>query len=427
MLNNSKSLFIKNRAKIIRLMNANSVAIICSSKQLLRTRSLYSEYRQSSNMIYLTGIFQEDTTLLLYPNNSNNELREVLFISSADEKTLTWEGHKHTKKEASEISGIDNIMWNSDFKTILKKVVKNASFVYLEMGNEWSKVDAPYTLSYSFANKFKKSFPQKRFKKLVPLINQIRMVKEKQEIEIIKEAINVTHKTFCKILPLIKPGIFENDIEAEITQSFIKNDKCPHSYLPIVASGINSTILHYNSNKCKLTKGDLLLLDFGAEKNGYASDLSRTVPISGKFTKRQAEVYKSVLKIMEQAKKLFVTGNTINKLNEAVGFMIEEELVKLNLLKLSDIKKQDKENPLYKKYYMHGTSHFIGLDVHDCGNHDVIFKKGMVLSCEPGIYIKEEGFGIRLENDILIDDKPIDLMEQIPIEMKEIEELMKHP
>jgi len=196
--------------------------------------------------------------------------------------------------------------------------------------------------------------------------------------------------------------------------------------LPIVASGINSTILHYNSNKCKLTKGDLLLLDFGAEKNGYASDLSRTVPISGKFTKRQAEVYKSVLKIMEQAKKLFVTGNTINKLNEAVGFMMEDELVKLNLLKLSDIKKQDKENPLYKKYYMHGTSHFIGLDVHDCGNRDVRFKKGMVLSCEPGIYIKEEGFGIRLENDILVDDKPIDLMEQIPIEMEEIEELMKH-
>lgn len=251
------------------------------------------------------------------------------------------------------------------------------------------------------------------------------MVKEKQEIEIIKEAINVTHKTFCKILPMVKPEIFEYDIEAEITRNFIKNDKCSHSYLPIVASGINSTILHYNSNKCKLKKGNLLLFDFGAEKNGYASDLSRTVPVSGKFTKRQTEVYTSVLKIMNQAKKLFVKGNTINKLNETVGVMMEEELVKLKLLKLSDIKKQDKENPLYKKYYMHGTSHFIGLDVHDCGNRDVKFENGMILSCEPGIYIKEEGFGVRLENDILINHHPIDLMEQIPIEIEEIEEMMK--
>ncbi len=421
----TKELYQKNRAKLIKLMKPDSVAIICSARQPLRTRSLYGEYRQSSNMIYLTGIFQEETTLLLYPDNPNNEQCEILFIRYTDERTHTWEGHKHSKNEGTLISGINNVMWNSELAAVLLSVIKNATNIYLEMGDEWTIEDAPYTLSYNIANNLKNSYPTKQFEKLVPLINQIRMVKEKTEIEIIKEAINVTTKTFYEIFPKIKPGIYEYDIEAEITRSFTKNEKCPHAYLPIVASGINSTTLHYNTNNCELINGDLLLLDFGAEKNGYASDLSRTVPVSGKFTKRQAEVYKSVLKIMKQAKKLFVIGNTINKLNETVGLMMEEELVKLNLLKLSDIKKQDKENLLYKKYYMHGTSHFIGLDVHDCGNRDVKFESGMVLSCEPGIYITEEGFGIRLENDILIGDEPIDLMEHIPIEIEEIEELMK--
>lgn len=422
-------LYKKNREKLTKLLKPNSLLIICSSAQSMRTRNLYNEYRQSSNMIYLTGIFQEETTLLIYNGSSKNIARETLFIRYNDEKTLIWEGHKLSKKEASEISGISNVMWQNELGTVLQKVISTISIIYLELGDEFASDDKNYSLSYNFSKKIIKKYPSKKFnnyktEKAVPLINEIRMVKEKKEIEIISEAINITHKTFIKILPKIKPGIFENDIEAEITRSFIKNEKCPHAYLPIVAGGINSTTLHYNTNRCKLLKGDLLLLDFGAEKDGYASDLSRTVPVSGKFTKRQADVYKSVLKIMNQAKKLFTIGNTINQLNETVGLMMEEELVKLNLLKLKDIKKQDKENPLYKKYYMHGTSHFIGLDVHDCGNRDVKFKSGMVLSCEPGIYIKEEGFGIRLENDILVGKKSVDLMQHIPIELEEIEELM---
>jgi Xaa-Pro aminopeptidase len=418
-------LYKKNRAKLVKFLKPNSVAIICSATHSLRTRSLYNEYRQSSNMIYLTGVMQEETVLILYPSHSKKEFREVLFIRYTDNKTLTWEGHKHTKHEAESISGISNVKWSSDLSVFLQQVIESASNVYLEMGDEWPSNDMSISASYRFSEEIKAKYPSKQFEKIVPLINQLRLIKENTEIEIIKEAIQVTGKTFSEILPLVNPGIYEYDVEAEITMRFIKAEKCPHAYLPIIASGINSTILHYNFNNAELINGDLLLLDFGAEKLGYASDLSRTIPVSGKFTKRQAEVYNSVLSILKEAKKLMVIGNTIDKLNESVGLMMEEELVKLKLLNKSEIKKQDKENPLYKKYYMHGTSHFIGLDVHDCGNREVPFAKGMVLSCEPGIYIKEEGFGIRLENDILIDKTPIDLMEHIPIELNEIEELMK--
>ncbi|MBI5539614.1 MAG: aminopeptidase P N-terminal domain-containing protein [Bacteroidia bacterium] len=418
-------LYKKNRAKLSKLLKPNSVAIICSATHSMRTRSLYNEFRQSSNMIYLTGVMQEETVLVLYPNHSKKEFREILFIRYTDNKTLIWEGHKHSKEDATMISGVGNVKWCSELPIFLKKVIESASYIYLEMGDECSVNDAPISASFRFAEEIKSKYPSQRFEKLVPLINQLRLVKETTEIEIIKEAIEITGKTFCEILPLIKPGLYEYDVEAEITMRFIKSEKCPHAYLPIIASGNSSTILHYNFNNAELISGDLLLLDFGAEKSGYASDLSRTIPISGKFTKRQTEVYKSVLSIMKEAKKLMVIGNTIDKLNESVGLMMEEELIKLKLLRKSDICKQNKENSLYKKYYMHGTSHFIGLDVHDCGNREVPFAKGMVLSCEPGIYIKEEGFGIRLENDILIDKTPIDLMEKIPIELEEIEELMR--
>jgi len=368
---------------------------------------------------------QEDTTLVLFPDHPKKEFREVLFIRYTDEKTLRWEGYKHSKHEATLISGIDNVKWNSELIKFLSAIFKSASYIYLEMGDEWPAEDAPAAISYRFAEKIKKEYPSHSFKKIVPLINKLRMVKENVEIEIIKEAIEITNHTFCEILPLIKPGLYENEIEAEITMRFTKNGRCPHAYLPIIASGRNSTILHYNINRSELFSGDVLLLDFGAEKAGYASDLSRTVPISGNFTKRQADIYKSVLKIMNEAKKHMVPGNTIYNINKIAGSMMEEELVRLKLLNISDIRKQNKKKPLYKKYYMHGTSHFIGLDVHDCGNPKISLRKGMLLSCEPGIYIKEEGIGIRLENDILVDKVPIDLMDNIPVEMEEIEELMR--
>jgi Xaa-Pro aminopeptidase len=294
------------------------------------------------------------------------------------------------------------------------------------MGEEWPPKKSPTSLSFTFAREMEEKFPSKRFEKIVPLIYKLRTVKETEEIEMMKEAVRVTDQTFRHVLSVTKPGLFEYDIEAEISRVFTRNKRSPHSYLPIVASGNHANYLHYNNNDSVLKKGDLLLLDFGAECYGYASDLSRTIPVSGKFNKRQKEVYSSVLRILKQTKILMIPGNTIEKLNLEVGKMMEEEMVRLKLLKASDIKKQDKAKPLYKKYYPHGISHFMGLDVHDCGTRETPFVKGMVLSCEPGIYIPEEGFGIRLENDILVDKKPVDLMSNIPIEIDEIEELMKN-
>ncbi len=418
-------LFVKNRKKLVDCFNPDEMAVICPAGISPRNGNQPYRYRQSSNLLYLTGVQQEDTYLLLYPGSSKKEWREILFIRYVSEEEITWEGPKLSKKEASELTGIKNVQWTKDIWDIIHEIICTPTGIYLEMGEEWPPKKSPSSLSYTFAREMEEKFPSKRYEKVVPLIYRLRTVKEKEEIAMMKEAVEVTNKAFRHILTVVEPGLFEYDIEAEITGYFTKNKRSPHSYLPIVAGGNNANVLHYNNNESVLKKGDLLLLDFGAENNGYASDLSRTIPVSGKFSKRQKEVYSSVLRILKQAKMLMIPGNTIEKLNLEVGKMMEEEMVRLKLLKLSDIKKQDNIRPLYKKYYPHGISHFMGLDVHDCGTRETPFEKGMVLSCEPGIYIPEEGFGIRLENDILVDKKPVDLMEKIPIEMEEIEELMK--
>jgi len=420
---NNSQLFVYNRNMLFKYLKPNSIAVLCPSKQIMRTRSLYGEYRQSSNLLYFTGISQEETFLVLEKTKYGNF--EYLFIRFNNEKTIIWEGHKLSKIEATLISGIKNVKWSKELNKFLEKKIQENTIIYLEMGDEWAKDDSPFTISYKFYNELKNKNTNSKFEKLVPIVNQLRIIKSKIEIQNIKNAIKATGEAFNSVLKTVKPGLYEFDIEAEISRIFTKNNKLPHSYLPIVASGINSTVLHYNTNKCKFKNNELLLLDFGSEYNGYASDLSRTIPINGKYNKRQLEVYNSVLAVFKEAKKMFVIGNTINNVNNEVGKIMEYELIKLKLLDKSDVKNQNKKNPLYKKYYMHGTSHFIGLDVHDCGNKDVKFTKGMVLSCEPGIYIKEEGFGIRIENDILVDNATIDLMEKIPIEAEEIMEIMK--
>jgi len=421
----TKDLFVRNRKKLTALIKPGAMAIICPAAIFPRNGNQPLGYRQSSNLLYLTGIQQEDTFLFICPDHPQKEFREVLFIRYTDAHTLVWEGPKLTKREASDISGVQTVLWTKDWMEFLKKSMKTVNHVFLEMGEEWLPEIAPVTLSYRFAKELKEQFPKKVFESIVPLISKLRTIKENEEIEIIKQAIETTSQTFRNILPLVKPNMYEYEIEAEITRSFIKNEHSGHAYLPIVAGGKNACALHYNLNQSVLQKGDLLLLDFGAERWGYCADLTRTIPVSGRFTKRQAEVYRSVLKIQRQAKKLMIPGNTIEKLNAEVGKIMEEEMVRLKLLKPAEIKKQEKDKPLYKKYYPHGISHFMGLDVHDCGTRELPFKKGMVLSCEPGIYIPEEGFGIRLENDILVDKTPMDLMENIPIEIEEIEKGMK--
>jgi len=293
----SPELFIKNRKKLVCCLKKGAMAIICPAAIAPRNGNQPYPYRQSSNLLYFTGIQQDHTYLFLYPNHPKEDFREVLFIRYTDNLTLTWEGPKLKKKQASCISGIKNVMWTKDMLPFVDKAMKMASCVCLEMGEEWPQKTTPLSLSYRFAKEMEEKYPFQRFQKIVPDINKQRIIKDKSEIEIIKQAIEITNLTFRNILKVIKLGLFEYEIEAEITRSFIKHEHCSHAYLPIVAGGANANGLHYNQNNSILKKGDLLLLDFGAEKEGYAADLSRTVPVSGKFSKRQAEGYCSVLKI----------------------------------------------------------------------------------------------------------------------------------
>lgn len=420
------NLYIRNRRKLSERLGQGNIAIVCPAGVVTRNGNQPYPYRQSSNLIYLTGIHQEDTFLFLFPSCPKPEYREILFIRHVAKKDIIWEGKKLTKKEAMQISGIDSIMWTKDIFRVINPLLKSASKIFLEMGGEVPPKKSFFSNSFHFYLDFRKKFPKKSVLKLVPEIYKLRLIKEKEEILMMKEAVSVTRTAFLEILKFVKPGVYEFEIESEITRILTRHNRLSHSYLPIVATGSNANVLHYNKNNYRLEKNDLLLFDFGAEFNGYASDLSRTVPVSGKFSKRQADVYKSVLKILKHATKLMAKGNTIDNLNKQVGVMMEEEMLKLKLITQNDIRKQTAAIPAYKKFYPHGISHFMGLDVHDCGTKSTPFEKGMVLSCEPGIYIPHEKFGVRLENDILIDDEPVDLTKEIPVEIEEIENLVHH-
>ncbi len=419
-----KKLFVKNRKKLLSKINNKGVAIINSNDQMPRNGDQTFKFRQNSDFFYLTGIEQEKSVLILNPNAKNNN-KEVLFILKANKKLEIWEGHKLTKKEASEISGIKNVKFIYDFDFLLKQILLIENNVFLN-SNEHSNfnTNVPYK-DARFIKELKEKFPLHTFERLAPILSELRLQKEPEEIKLMQKACDITTQAFHKVLKLMKPGIKEFEIEAVITNEFIKNGANGHAYEPIVASGINNCVLHYVSNDKVCKDGDLVLMDFGAEYANYSADTTRTIPVNGKFSDRQKEVYNAVLRVMKKAKKFMVVGSTINEINKKVNSFIEEELVNLGLANQDDYKDKNKKDIVRMKYFMHGTSHFMGLDVHDVGSKDTIFKAGMVMSCEPGIYIEEEGFGIRLENDILItEEKPIDLLANEPIEVDEIEELM---
>ncbi len=421
-----KNLFIKNRKKISEKITGNSVAVINSNDQMPRNGDQTFVYRQNSDFFYLTGIEQEKSILIICPNAENKKLREILFLLKPEKELEIWEGHKFTKKEAQDISGIKTVKWLSDFDITLRELLLNNDDIYLNI-NEYSKftTEVPYK-DIRFINEIKEKYPLHNYKRLAPVLTEMRLQKEPEEIELLQKACDITTGAFHRILKFIKPDIKEYEIEAEITHEFIKNGATGHAYEPIIASGKNNCVLHYVSNDQICKDGDLVLMDFGAEYAGYAADTTRTIPVNGKFTRRQKEVYNSVLNVFKKAVKLIKPGATINNVNNKVNKLIEKELIQLGLIKKEELNKKEKKETVRMKYFMHGTSHFIGLDVHDVGTKDTVFKPGMVLSCEPAIYIEEEGFGIRLENDILItEDGQIDLLADEPIEPDEIEKLMK--
>lgn len=419
------SFFKKNRERIKEKLLPRSLVIINSNDEMPRNGDQNFPYRQNSDMFYLSGLDQEKCILCICPQHPIEANREIVFTVKTNDTMVTWYGHKYTLEQAREISGVKTIKWLDDFNDVLKDLMYHSEHVYLNANeNPRYSTDVPY-LDIRFAERIKREFPLHKYERIAPFITEQRMTKQKEEIEMMQKACNITENAFRRVLKKVKPGNYEYEVEAEITHEFIKNGCSGHAYYPIIASGENACVLHYIENDKELKSGDLLLMDFGAEYGNYSADLTRTIPINGKFTQRQKDCYNAVLRVMKKATQLIVPGTTIEKINKEVCNLIEFEMIGLGLFSADDVKNQDSDSPLYFKYYMHGNSHFMGLDVHDVGTRQMELKPGMVLSCEPGLYIKEERIGIRIENDILVAvDGPIDLMKNIPIEVEDIEKLM---
>lgn len=420
------TLFIENRKRLVAELEPNAIAIFFSNDEMPRSADQTFPFRQNPDLFWLSGIDQEQTILILYPDCPNPNYKEALFIRKTNEHIAVWEGHKYTPEEAKKTSGIKNIHWNESFENTLPSLLAYCDKIYVNINeNDRAHPTLPYK-DIRFAHSIRQQYPAHELKRLGPIMAKLRAVKHPIEVDIIKKACTITRDAFVRTLRFIKTGVYEYEIEAEIIHEFIRQKATGHAYLPIIASGKNACILHYTDNNQMCKDGDLVLMDFGAEYANYASDLTRTVPVNGKFSKRQKEVYNAVLRIMKQAKNRLKQGTTLAAYNTAVGKIVEEELIQLKLLNKEDIAKQDEQNPLYKKYFMHGTSHFLGLDVHDIGNRYAPIQAGNIFTCEPGIYIPEENIGIRIENDIYVSEHGIiDLMEDIPIEIEAIEDIMQ--
>jgi Xaa-Pro aminopeptidase len=420
-----KTLFIQNRKRFARKLGEKSMAVFNSNDIMPTSADGTHAFIQQTDLFYLSGIDQEESTLVICPDAREEKHREMLFLKETNEKIALWEGHKYTKAEATAVSGIKSVHWNQEFETVFRPLVFECDQIYLNT-NEHLRADLTVeTRDARFLQKCREAFPLHQYRRLAPIMHDLRAIKSKPEVELIKKACHITAKAFRRLLGFIKPGVWEFEIEAEIYHEFIRNRSRGPAFQTIVASGADACTLHYVNNNKQCRDGDLVLIDFGAEYANYAADLTRTVPVNGKFSQRQKEVYNAVLKVQKAAIKLLKPGKTVDTFSRQVGKVMEAELIRLKLLKAAEVKKQSADQPLYKKYFPHGTSHHLGLDVHDYGNRYRKFAPGMVFTCEPGIYIQEEGIGIRIENDILITkDGPVDLTAEIPREVDEIEALM---
>ena len=420
-----KKLFIENRKLFSEKLKENTLAIFNANDIMPTNADGSMPFRQNNDLFWLCGVDQEESVLVIFPNHSDNNMREILFLKETNKEIAIWEGAKLTKEEAYSTSGIQTVFWLSELENKLAELITKSNGIYLNKNMHSRSTSEVQTRDDRFRIMIKEKFSGKNIKEAAPIMHELRYIKSKIEIALMQTACNITEQGVRRILPFIKAGVMEYEIEAELMHEFLRNRSAGFAYQPIIGSGIDSCVLHYIENNKACKDGDILLMDFGAEYANYASDLTRTVPVNRRFTSRQKAVYNSVLHVMKEATKMIVPGTNFKDYNLEVGKIMESELIKLGLLDKTDVQKQDAETPLYKKYFMHGTSHSIGLDVHDVGSFESPMKEGMVFTCEPGIYILEESLGIRLENDILITvDGPNDLMKNIPIETDEIEDLM---
>jgi Xaa-Pro aminopeptidase len=418
-------LFIKNRNLFFSKLDANCMAIFNSNDIMPTNADGTMPFRQNNDLFWLSGVDQEESVLIIYPDNSNEQEKEILFLKETSELIAIWEGAKLSKSEALTTSGIKSVYWLSEFDDKLTDLMQKCDGVYLNKNIHSRAAAEVETRDDRFRNMVTEKFSDKEIKEVAPIMHELRSIKSEAEITLIQNACDITEKGFRRILPFIKPGVMEYEIEAELMHEFLNNRSAGFAYAPILGSARNSCVLHYgeNNNQCK--DGDILLMDFGAEYANYASDMTRTIPVNGKFSDRQKAVYNSVLHVMKEATNMLRPGTIIAEYHKEVGKLMESELITLGLLDKHDVQKQDPEKPLFREYFMHGTSHYLGLDVHDVGDFSAPMQEGMVFTCEPGIYILKEELGIRLENDILVTaNGPDDLMKNIPIEIEEIEDLM---
>ncbi|WP_405610256.1 aminopeptidase P family protein [Polaribacter sp. Asnod1-A03] len=419
-------LFIKNRKNFASAMKANSIAIFNSNDIYPISADSTMPFEQHRDLFYLSGVDQEESVLFLFPDCPNEDLREVLFVRETNDHIAVWEGEKLTKEAAFKTSGIKTVYWLQDLEKVLFEMSTYADTFYINTNEHYRANVETETREDRFTKWLLAKYPAHSVAKSNPILQKLRSVKDQIEIDLIQHACNITEKGFRRILPFIKPGVWEYEIEAELLHEFIRNRSKGFAYTPIIASGNNANVLHYIENNQQCKTGDLILFDIAAEYANYKSDLSRTVPVSGKFSARQKEVYNAVNRVKKEATKMLVPGAFWKEYHVEVGKIMTSELLGLGLLDKADVQNEDKDWPAYKKYFMHGTSHHMGLDTHDYGLLHKPMEVNMVFTVEPGIYIPEEGFGIRLEDDVVTQEKgePFNLMGNIPIEADEIEDLM---
>jgi Xaa-Pro aminopeptidase len=383
-------------------------------------------FEQHRDIFYLSGVDQEESVLVLFPDCAKEKHKEILFLRETNDKIAVWEGEKLTKEATLETSGIKTVYWLQDMEKIMFELMTQCDTVYINTNEHYRASVVTETREDRFTKWFKEKYPAHSVAKSNPILQRLRSVKDPIEIDLIQQACNITEKGFRRILNFVKPNVWEYEIEAEFIHEFLCNRSKGFAYTPIVASGNNANVLHYIQNNQQCKKGDLLLLDVGAEYANYSSDMTRTIPVSGKFTKRQKEVYNAVNRVKNEATKMLVPGTDWTNYHIEVGKLMTSELLGLKLLDKADVKNENPELPAYKKYFLHGTSHHMGLDTHDYGILTEPMQENMIFTVEPGIYIPNEGFGIRLEDDVVIQKsgEPFNLMKNIPIEIDEIEALM---
>jgi Xaa-Pro aminopeptidase len=422
-----RQLFIKNRAKFTGQMKSNSVAVFNSNDIYPVSADSTLPFAQHRDIFYLSGVDQEESILLLFPDAPYAHQKEILFLKETSAHIAVWEGEKLTKEKAFEVSGVKTVYWLQDFEKILFELMTYCDTIYVNTNEHYRQSVTTETREARFVKWWKAQYPAHQVAKSNPILQHIRSVKEQEEIALIQQACDITNKGFRRLLPFVKPGVMEYEIEAELIHEFVRNRSKGFAYTPIIASGNNANVLHYIENNQACKAGDLLLLDVAAEYANYSSDMTRTIPVSGRFNARQKAVYNAVLRVKNEATKLLVPGEFWKNYHLEVGKIMTSELLGLGLIDKADVQNENPDWPAYKKYFMHGTSHHMGLDTHDYGLLHKPIEANMVFTVEPGIYIPAEGFGIRLEDNVVVQaqGEPFNLMRDIPIEVDEIESLMQ--